>query len=97
MFLNCPFIKYLTLQKNTFFAGVLLFPIRCYIYIFSRKTKEILFSRKTKRQPLHLLHGGRDFGERMLNILSIFLSLPFLFLQHQGFGDEKETFTEGDG
>ena len=49
-----------------------------------------MFSRKTKRLPLHLLHGRRDFGERMLNILSIFLSLPFLFLQHQGVGDEKK-------
>ena len=49
-----------------------------------------MFSRKTKRQPLHLLHGRRDFGERMLNILSIFLSLPFLILQHQEVGDEKK-------
>ena len=95
MFLNCPFIKYLTLQKNTFFAGVLLFPIRCYIYIFSRKTKEILFSRKTKRPPLHLLHSRRDFGERMLSALSIFLSLPFFYFYNIRELGMRRNFYEG--
>ena len=100
MFLNCPFIEFLTLQRSIFFFIIL--PESCYFRLDARFILCLIKRRKyflveNERLSLHLLHRRRDFGERMFRFLSSFLLLPFFFycFQLEGFGDKKTILPRG--